>query len=396
MGVVTSGYVQKRGKSWYVYYREDGIKRGKVVKGARNKTEAERYLKTEILGNNVAHLHRGNMKFVEYAYKWLDRKEPYLKPSVYDRYLLNLRKHIIPFLGPKKLNSIFSGHVRDFVKHLSQKKSDAGHSAESNKVLSPKTVNNNLMILSSLFSDAVDDRLIDENPVKLRKHRLDVEKKECDYFSKDDMHKFLENVDTRYYPFFFLLWNAGLRLNEGTALRWSSISFEDKLIRIEKSIYRRYGVDGIPEIIETKPKSSAGLRVVPLTPQLETVLMNLKCMNSIRSINGYIFERKTERSNSNESCSEPLVADGIIRSVFRRTLNQAGLRDSLSPHSIRHGFVTLVRQHFPEWFVKRIVGHYTPDTTDLYTHINMKDYAMQLGDLLNVDSVYDKKAHTAY
>ena len=49
----------KRGRSWYVYYREDGKKRGKVVKGARNKTEAERYLKTEIFGNNVEHLHRG-------------------------------------------------------------------------------------------------------------------------------------------------------------------------------------------------------------------------------------------------------------------------------------------------------------------------------------------------
>ena len=59
MGVVSSGYVQKRGRSWYVYYREDGKKRGKVVKGARNKTEAERYMKTEIFGNNVEHLHRG-------------------------------------------------------------------------------------------------------------------------------------------------------------------------------------------------------------------------------------------------------------------------------------------------------------------------------------------------
>ena len=61
MGIVTSGYVQKRGKSWYVYYQEDGKKRGKVVKCARNKTEAERYLKTEIFSNNVEHLYKRNI-----------------------------------------------------------------------------------------------------------------------------------------------------------------------------------------------------------------------------------------------------------------------------------------------------------------------------------------------
>jgi integrase len=396
MGVVTSGYVQKRGRSWYAYYREDGIKRGKVIKGARNKTEAERYLKTEILGNNVAHLHRGNIRFSKYAYKWLDRKRPYLKPSVYDRYLLNLRKHIVPFFSEKKINSIYAGHIQDFVKHLSRKKSAVCKTQTSNKVLSPKTVNNNLMILSAMFSDAVDDRLIEENPVKIKKHRLDVDQKEVDYFACEDMQRFLKHVRGEYKPFFFLLWNTGLRVNEATALKWSSIDFNNNLICIEKSIYRRYGTNGVPEVIETKPKSRAGIREVPLTPQLGMVLNELKRIKSIQSIEGYIFERKIERSQNTVSRFEPYIADGIVRSVFRYTINQAGLRDTLTPHSIRHGFITIVRQHFPEWFVKRIVGHYTPDTTDLYTHINMQEYAKQLGDLLNIDLDFGNKIQTTY
>ena len=170
MGVVTSGYVQKRGQSWYVYYREDGKKRGQVVKGARNKTEAERYLKTDIFANNVEHLHRGNIRFNDFALKWIDNKRPYLKPSVFDRYMLNLRKHIIPFFREKKLNSIYSGHIQEFVKCLSQKKSAKykNPSLRGVKTLSPKTVNNNLMILRSLFSDALDDMMIDVNTVQIK------------------------------------------------------------------------------------------------------------------------------------------------------------------------------------------------------------------------------------
>ena len=236
---MTNGYVQKRGKSWYVYYREDGKKRGKVVKGARNKTEADRYLKTEIFGNNVEHLYRGNIKFRDFALNWIENKRPYLKPSVFDRYVLNLQKHIIPFFREKKLNSIYSGHIQEFVKHLSQKKSGKykNPSLKGVKTLSPKTVNNNLMILSSLFSDALGDRMIDENPVQIKKHKLTVNNKEADYFSVQEIQVFLSNVRSEYYSFFFLLWNSGLRVNEATALKWSAIDFENKLIRIKTSIY---------------------------------------------------------------------------------------------------------------------------------------------------------------
>jgi len=387
MGVVTSGYVQKRGKSWYVYYREDGKKRGRVVKGARNKTEAERYLKTEIFGNNVEHLHRGSIKFSDYALKWIDNKQPYLKPSVYDRYVLNLQKHIIPFFREKKLNSIYSGHIQEFVKHLSQKKSGKykNPSLRSVKTLSPKTVNNNLMILSSLFSDALDDRMIDVNPVLIKKHKLSVKNEEADFFSVQEIQTFLRYVRAEYYSFFFLLWNTGLRVNEATALKWSAIDFENKMIRITKSIYRRYGTDGSGSLIETEPKSSAGNRIVPLTPQLEQVLLDARREKSVQGIDGYIFERRVRRFSRDDFRYEPYIADGIIRSEFRRALRQAGLTDTLKVHSIRHGYITVVRKYLPEWLAKRIIGHYTPDTTDLYTHIDLKDYASELGDLLNPD-----------
>jgi integrase len=388
MGVMTNGYVQKRAKSWYVYYREDGKKRGKVVKGARNKTEAERYLKTEIFGNNVEHLHRGNIRFSDFAVKWIENKQPYLKPSVYDRYVLNLQKHIIPFFREKKLNSIHSGPIQAFVKHLSQKKSGKYKNPRSKdvKTLAPKTVNNNLMILSSLFSDALDDRMIDENPVQIKKHKLTVNNEEADYFTVQEIQAFLSNVRAELYPFFFLLWNSGLRVNEATALKWSAIDFENKLIRITKSIYRRYGSDVVDNLLETEPKSNAGLRTVPLTPQLEKILLETRRDKNVQGIDGYIFERKVRRFSKDEFRYEPYIADGIVRSEFRRALGKAGLRETLKVHSIRHGYITIVRQHLPEWLARRIIGHYTPNTTDLYTHINLKDYAATLGELLNPDT----------
>lgn len=385
MGKPTSGFVTRRGKKWYVYYRKDGKKYGRVIQAARTKTDALRYLKSEILGRDVEHLHRGDVSFNDYASKWIERKKPFLKPSVYDRYLLNLSKHIVPFFGNIKVNATYSGDIQDFIKHMSLKKSGKYKSKDEKhiKTLSPKTVNNNLMILSALFSDALDDRMIEMNPVKIRKHKLEVDRREADYFSVSDMHKFLEYVSKEYYPFFLLLWNTGLRMGEATALKWGCVDFKSKSICIEESIYRRYGVSGVPELILTKPKSKAGKRAVPLTPQLEKVLNELRKNKNVQGIDGYIFEKKVRRSDSNNFRLEPYVVDGIVRFEFKRTQRRAGLRETLTPHSIRHGYITVVRKHFPEWLVKRIIGHYTADTTDRYTHIDLKDYAPILGKVLN-------------
>ena len=135
MGRRKTGSILKRGNRWYIYYTINGKQHTKAT-DARNKTEAQQIL-NKYLPKEIDYSQRGNIKVNEYAMKWLERKKGILKPSVYDRYNLNLRKHIFPFFGEMRLNGIFAGDIQDFIAHLSNKEKGI-----TGKKLSPKTVNN--------------------------------------------------------------------------------------------------------------------------------------------------------------------------------------------------------------------------------------------------------------
>ena len=54
---------------------------------------------------------------------------------------------------------------------------------------------------------------------------------------------------------------------------------------------------------------------------------------------------------------------------------------------MRHGLNTILRKNFPDWIVKRIMGHSqgNGDISDVYSHLTeqeLKDYAVKLGTLL--------------
>ena len=119
MGRRKTGSILKRGNTWYIYYTINGKQYAKAT-DARNKTEAQQIL-IKYLPKEVDYSQRGDIKVKEYAVKWIERKKGKLKPSVNDRYNLNLTKHILPFFGEMKLNSIFSGEIQDFVTYLSKK-----------------------------------------------------------------------------------------------------------------------------------------------------------------------------------------------------------------------------------------------------------------------------------
>jgi integrase len=249
-----------KGKKWYIYLNFPGGKRVVRVTPARTKTEAQHILNSH-LEKNVDYLVRGEITLKKYYEKWLKRREVDLKPSTLESYESYFRNHILPFLGERKMNRIHSGDIYDLRSHLAAKKIKNG------KSLSAKSINNYLLALSGLFSDALDDSVVETNPVKIKKHRLDYEHKEADYFQPKEMWDLLKHMSHDSYPFFFLLWNTGLRIGEAIGLKWSDFDLQSNVININRTIYEsRNGK------IEVKPKSKAGKRFVLITPQLRTVM----------------------------------------------------------------------------------------------------------------------------
>jgi integrase len=358
-----TGSVFLRGKKWYIRYTVKG-KRSQKVTDARNKTEAQQILNRH-LPKEFDYAERGKIKLGDYAKKWLERRRINLKPSVYDRYELILTKHILPYFGDYRVDDIYAGDVQDFVLHLSKKK------GRNYKPLSPKTVNNILLVLNKIMSDAEDDRRIEQNPVIFKKNKLQYDPPEKDHFTISEMNHFLNLVPLEYKPFFITAWHTGLRLGELVGLKWEDIDWNKRSIKVRRSIYQ-IGKQNI----ETTPKTKSGKREIFMTPYLYKTLMKYKSQKKAQSIEGYVFERN----------EKPYNKDGIVRSQFRLALRKAGLRKSLTPHSIRHGMISVMRSHFPEHIVKRMVGHSIGNSvTEVYTHVTneeMQKYALQLERIL--------------
>ncbi len=237
--------------------------------------------------------------------------------------------------------------------------------SEKGKPLAAKTVNHIILILHALFNDAVDDRRIDENPVKFKKgkHKLEEESQEIDHFNIEELNLFLDNIDLEYKTFFITAIHTGARRSEIIGLKWNDVDFKKGVIKIGKS------------------KTRYGLRQIFMTPNLKQSLRDFRQNHPIEKINGYIFERE----------GKPLSGDGIVRSVFKRALRKAGLRSDLTFHSIRHSVISLMRQKlFPDYFIKKMVGHSTRgDITNTYTHFtndDMRHWANVLGKLLDLKS----------
>ena len=71
-------------------------------------------------------------------------------------------------------------------------------------------------------------------------------------------------------------------------------------------------------------------------------------------------------------CGEGLTTRSIER-FMKHWLAQAGLSPNLSPHKLRHSFATHLVTHGADLrAVQELLGHTSPATTQIYTHLSLE------------------------
>ncbi len=324
--------VRKIRNSWWVDIRVDYIRyRKKSPEDTRAGALAyERRLREKLTRDGSLEKRVVAPVFSEFAMSWLETyaaannklSERRMKSSI-------LNHHLIPFFGKFRLDRITS---EDIERYKARKLGEE---------LAPKTVNNQLTVLSRCLRSAVDwGKIVHMPRVKLMK----AHSQNTDFLTQDEMTRLLAApiaTPVQLMPFTAL--RTGLRLGELLGLSWSDIDFEGDVLTVRHAWVRQ-------EL--TSPKNHR-IRHIPLGGELRALLF------AVRRNKGFVFSGVGDR---------PWSTDGAAREL-KRLCERTGVR-KIGWHALRHTFAShIAMRGVPMRSLQQLLGHSTISMTERYAHL---------------------------
>ena len=354
------------------------------------------------------------MTLKAFSEKWLEEyAEKELEETTLAAYKMRLKYNILPNLGHYKLNEIKPLIIKQF---LNDMKKDGARVDGKSGGYSNGTVNKMRIILSSIFSSAVEWEYMQSNPcygnIRSKKCKK-VEAKEVQCFSIEQTRIFLECLDKNFHVvipehtrkcsdgqvhtikkcisnkivsiplqfkvFFNFAIFGGFRRGELIALTWEDLDFEKNTVSINKSTYY---VSGHTE--NKVPKTSTSIRTVVLPQsvmllakqlqdeQLKYILKMGTAWEGERQKNrlckNYLF---TQVNGKQMAIHTPRKKFHEIIKLYNNLQDDKNMHLPFIPlHGLRHTSATLmISQNVDISTVSARLGHAQTSTTlDIYAH----------------------------
>ncbi len=285
--------------------------------------------------------------FSEFAERWLETVRPTVREATHVSYSGAVKNHLTPYLGATDLRAVTPETIRLFVAAKAEAKRPNGGPAWS-----PKTIANVLGVAKLVFGAAVESGQVAVSPAERVKPPRR-ERAEREIPTADELARACAVAGDPWALIFELLSWTGLRRGELLALSWGAIDLPAARVHVRAS-RGRYG--------EGAPKSSAGRRIVPLTPAIVSALRRHKLATAPDPAEdgGRVFCSAT---------GGPIDGDNLTR-AWTRSLRKAGCRH-LPLHSLRHLAVSrMIASGASPKAIQSVVGHASIQLTfDTYGHL---------------------------
>ena len=239
-------------------------------------------------------------------------------------------------------------------------------------------------VLRPAFQMAVDDDVLYKNPFSFELASVVVNDSVTrEAISRKQMRTFLEfikgsNHYRKYYEGVYILFHTGMRISEFCGLTIKDIDFENNTINIERQLHR------YPDctIQIQKTKTSAGKRVIPLSPDVREcfakIIENRPHYREEPIIDGctgflYLDQNGTPYVAMHWQHRFKHMVD-IFNTIYKEQMPK------ITPHVCRHTYCSnMARAGMNPKTLQYLMGHSDISVTlDIYTHLGLDDAQMEL------------------
>lgn len=167
--------------------------------------------------------------------------------------------------------------------------------------------------------------------------------------SEEEVVSILKNTSNlKHRAILTTIYSAGLRISELINLKISHVDSNRMQIRIEQS----------------KGKKDRYTLLSPKTLKL------LRAYIKVYTPHYYLFEGQ----GSTKERPLPYAARSI-QAILKESAKNAGITKRISVHTLRHSFATHLLEHGTDLrYIQSLLGHESPKTTEIYTHVTTKGF----------------------
>lgn len=299
-----------------------------------------------------------------------------LKPSTRTNYLYMYNNYVRNAIGKRKIADIKYSDIKSYYNSLIKEK---GFKPNSMEIIHT--------ILHPSFTQAVRDDIISKNPTdgvmseikkshnweKPKRHALTLEQQQL-------FMEFVHNSSTykHWEPLFIVFLGTGCRVGELVGLRWEDVDMTNNVISINHNlIYRPQEDSGKCEMHITTPKTSAGVRTIPMMQEVKIALHEVRKQQMVQGFSdieidgysGFIFINRDGNIHNPHAINRAIERIRIACNAEEAERAKAEKRSAIeiphfSVHNLRHTFCTRFCENETNVkVIQEIMGHADISTT---------------------------------
>lgn len=270
--------------------------------------------------------------------EYLQKMQGKLRENTIKMYKIFTNKNIKSNIGKCKINTIRKREVEILHHNLNE---------------TPSLANRLLIMLSSVFSYAINHGFITQNPcIGIKKY---TEEKRERYLAKSEIEDILSALNTSPYIMevnaIKLLLLTGSRKSEVLQAKWEQFNFDEKI--------------WLKPSASTKQKKAS---LIPLNSFAIEILLEMK--TNIKNLKECINEEiisTAEHLFWNTKTKKPL---GDIKRFWATLCKTAGI-ENLHMHDLRHTFASILANNGIDLHqTGKLLGHSNSRTTERYSHLH--------------------------